>query len=52
MSNSIFSKTLDNVRKHREEKVIYYKNQIITQQNLFSKNLMATEVNKATAKMN
>ena len=52
MSNSIFSKTLDNVRKHREEKVIQYKNQIITQQNLFSKNLLATEVNKATAKMN
>ena len=59
MNNSVFGKSMETVRKHRDIKLVTtYKKEINQLQNLiiinktFSENLMAIEMKKAKAKMN
>ena len=60
MSNSVFGKTMENVRKHRNMKLVTTdkrKNQLASEPNChttkyFSNNLMAIEMKKARVKMN
>ena len=60
MNNSIFGKTMENVRKHRDIKSVTTdkrKNQLVSEPNyhktkFISKNLMAIEMKKTKAKIN
>ena len=60
MNNSVFGKTMENVRKHRDIKsVTTYKkrNQLVSELNYhttkwFSENLLAVEMKKTKVKMN
>ena len=60
MNNSVFGKTMENVRKHRDVKVVTTdkkRNQLVSEPNYhttkwFSQNLLATEMKKIKVKMN
>ena len=60
MNNSVFGKTMENVRKHRGIKLVATDkrtNQLASEPNYhtvkyFSENLMAIEIKKAKVKMN
>ena len=61
MNNSVFGKTMENVRKHRDIKLVTteeeIKNKLVSEPNYhttkhFSENLLAIEMKKTTAKMN
>ena len=60
MNNSVFGKTMENVRKHRDIKLVTpdkKRNQLVSEPNYhttkwFSKNLLAIEIKKAKVKMN
>ena len=60
MNNSVFGNTMENVRKHRDIKLVTTdkrKNQLVSEPNYhktkyFSKNLMAIETKKTKAKIN
>ena len=60
MNNSVFGKTKENVRKHRDIKLVTAdkkRNQLVSKPNYhttkhFSENLMAIEMKKAKVKMN
>ena len=60
MNNSVFGKTMENVRKHRDIKLVTTdkrRNQLVSEPNYhtpkyFSENLMAIEMKKAKVKMN
>ena len=58
MTNSVFGKTMGNVRKHRDMKLVdKRRNQLVSQPNYsaikgFSENLVATETIKTKVKMN
>ena len=60
MNNSIFGKTMENVRKHRDIKLVITdkrRNQLISEPNYhttkyFSKNLLALEMEKIKLKLN
>ena len=60
MNNAVFGKTMENVRKHRDIKLVTTdkrRNQLASEPNYhttkyFSENLMATEMKKIKAKMN
>ena len=59
MNNSVFGKTMENVRKHRDIKLVTIdkKNQLASEPNyhttkFFSENLMAIEMKKIKVKMN
>ena len=60
MNNSVFGKTMENVRKQRDIKLVTTdkrRNQLASEPNYhttknFSKNLMAIEMKKAKVKMN
>ena len=60
MNNSIFGKTMENVRKHRDIKLVTTdkrRNQLISEPNYyttkyFSENLLAIEMKKIKLKMN
>ena len=60
MNNSVFGKTMKNVRKHRDIKLVAIdkrRNQLVRQPNYhttkwFSENLLATEMKKIKVKMN
>ena len=60
MNNSLFGKTMENVRKHRDIKLVTtYKrrNQLVSEPNyhttkLFSENLLAIEMKKTKVKTN
>ena len=60
MNNSVFGKTMENVRKHRDIKLVTTDkriNQLVSEPNYhtikyFSENLLAIEMKKITAKMN
>ena len=60
MNNSIFGKTMENVRKHRDTKLVTTdenRNKLVSEPNYhtkkrFSENLLAKEMKKTKAKMN
>ena len=60
MSNAVFGKTMENVRKHRDIKLVTTdkrRNQLASEPNYhttkyFSENLMAIEIKKTKVKMN
>ena len=60
MNNSVFGKTMDNVRKHRDIKLVTTdkkRNQLVSEPNYhtkkyFSENLLATEMKNIKVKMN
>ena len=60
MNNSVFGKTMENVRKHRDIKLVTTdkrKNQLVSEPNYhttkyFSENLLATEMKKIKVKIN
>ena len=60
MNNSDFGKTIENVRKHRDIKLVTTdkrRNQLVSERNYhttkyFSENLLAIEMKKTKAKMN
>ena len=60
MNNSVFRKTMENVRKHRDIKLVTTdkrRNQLVLEPNYheikcFSENLVATEMKKTKVKMN
>ena len=60
MNNSVFGKTMENVRKHRDFKLVTTdkrRNQLVSEPNYhitkwFSENLVAIEMRKAKVKMN
>ena len=60
MNNSVFGKTMENVRKHRDTKLVTTdkrRNQLVSEPNYhatkwFSENLLAIEMKKIKAKMN
>ena len=60
MNNSVFGKTMGNVRKHRDIKLVTTdkkRNQLVSEPNYhttkwFSENLLAIEMKKAKVKMN
>ena len=60
MNNSVFGKTMENLRKHRDIKLVKTdkrKSQLVSEPNFyttkwFSENLLAIEVNKIKIKMN
>ena len=60
MNNSVFGKTIENVRKHRDVKLVTTDektNKLVSEPNYhttkrFSKNLLALEMKKAKVKMN
>ena len=60
MNNSVFGKTVENVRKHRDIKLVTTdkrKNQLVSEPNYhttkyFSENLLATEMKKIKVKIN
>ena len=60
MNNSDFEKTMENVRKHRDIKLVTKdkgRNQLVSEPNYhttkwFSENLLATEIKKIKVKMN
>ena len=60
MNNSVFGKTMENVRKHRDIKLVTTnkrRNQLASEPNYhttkyFSENLMAIEMKKTKVKMN
>ena len=60
MSNSVFGKTMENVRKHRDIKLVTTKerrNKLVPERNyyttkLFSDNLLAVEMKKTKVKTN
>ena len=60
MNNAVFGKTMENVRKHRDIKLVTTdkrRNQLVTEPNYyttksFSENLLATEVKKTKVKIN
>ena len=60
MNNSVFGKTMENVRKHRNIKLVTThkrRSQLVSQPNyhvtkFFSENLLAIEINKTKVKMN
>ena len=60
MNNAVFGKTMENVRKHKDIKLVTTdkrRNQLMTEPNYhttksFSENLLATEVKKTKVKMN
>ena len=60
MNNAVFGKTMENVRKHRDIKLVTTdkrRNQLVSEPNYhtpkyFSENLMAIEMKKAKVKMN
>ena len=60
MNNSVFGKAMENVRKHRDIKLVTTdkrRNQLVSEHNyhttkLFSENLLATEMKKTKVKMN
>ena len=60
INNAVFGKTMENVRKHRDIKLVTTdkrRNQLVSEPNYhtrkyFSKSLLATEMKKAKLKMN
>ena len=60
MNNAVFGKTMENVRKHRDIKLVTTnkrRNQLVSEPNYhatkwFSKNLLAIEMKKTRVKMN
>ena len=60
MNNAVFEKTMENVRKHRDIKLVKTdkrRNQLVSEPNYyatkwFSENLVATEMKKTKVKMN
>ena len=60
MNNTVFGKTMENVRKHRDIKLVITderRNQLLSEPNyhttkLFSENLLAIEMKKTKVKMN
>ena len=60
MNNSVFGKTMENVRNHRDIKLVATdkkRNKLVSEPNyhttkLFSENLLATEMKKTKVKMN
>ena len=60
MNNAVFGKTMENVRKHRDIKLVTIdkkRNQLASEPNyhtskIFSKNLLAIEMKKTKVKMN
>ena len=60
MNNSVFGKTIENVRKHRDIKLVTTdkrRNQLLSEPNYhtrkwFSENLLAIEMKKTKVKMN
>ena len=60
MNNAVFGKTMENVRKHRDIKLVTThkrRNQLVSEPNYhtkkwFSENLLATEMKKTKVKMN
>ena len=60
MNNSVFGKTMENVRKHRDIKLVKTdkrRNQLVSEPNYrtrkcFSENLLAIEMKKIKVKMN
>ena len=60
MNNSVFGKTMENVRNHRDIKLVMTdkkRNKLVSEPNyhttkLFSENLLATEMKKTKVKMN
>ena len=60
MNNSVFGKTMANIRKHRDIKLVTTdkrRNQLVLEHNYhaikgFSENLVAIEINKTEVKMN
>ena len=60
MNNAVFGKTMENVRKHRDIKLVTTdkrRNQLASEPNYhttkyFSENLMAIEIKKTKVKMN
>ena len=60
MNNSVFGKTMENVRKHRDIKLVTTdkrRNQLVSEPNYhttkwFSENLLAIEMKKAKVKIN
>ena len=60
MNNAVFGKTMENVRKHRDIKLVTIdkkRNQLASELNyhtrkIFSKNLLAIEMKKTKVKMN
>ena len=60
MNNAVFGKTMENVRKHRDIKLVTTdkrRNQLVSEPNYhtrkhFSKSLLATEMKKTKLKMN
>ena len=60
MNNAVFRKTMENVRKHRDIKLVTIdkkRNQLASEPNyhtrkIFSKNLLAIEMKKTKVKMN
>ena len=60
MNNSVFGKTMENMRKHRDIKLVKTdrrRNQLVSEPNYhaikcFSKNLVAIEMKKTKVKMN
>ena len=60
MNNAVFGKTMENVRKHRDIKLVTTdkrRNQLVAEPNYhtakwFSENLLATEMKKTKVKMN
>ena len=60
MNNAVFGKVMENVRKHRDSKlvatnkegIIQYQNQIIKLQNFFPQYLLVIEMKKTETHMN
>ena len=60
MNNAVFGKTMENVRNHRDIKLVMTdkkRNKLVSEPNyhttkLFSENLLATEMKKTKVKMN
>ena len=60
MNNSVFGKTMENVRKHRDIKLVTRdkrRNQLVSEPNYhttkwFSENLLETDMKKTKVKMN